>query len=290
MRTLLSALSSYLFLIVAFVLFQCSQASPTWPNDTNRKRDSSAGTPPPSTVEALLAQLRNPAEVLTVLLLIGGDVVQKAIAQVCGRAFTPVSFSFGWVGYAFSALMSVFGDGLIMPESDIAAKVIDVGSGNVQDNESWVLGRLVRDMELEVERYYPTTMGKPPPPNDGQENYKELKGLEKKPKLDQRLQESPLIITKWEAINHEREVRGKPFPQPNLPHRDYIWWSYISVAITQVSPPSQRNVPSLILFREYRMHISLLPEHAALLVKMYERSMLTLRSWGSACHCCRSNV
>lgn len=237
MRPLLSALSSYLLLIIILsILFQRSKALPTTlVNETIQKRESSTATPPPSTIDALLAQLKNPAEVLTVLLLIGGDVVQKAIAQVCGRAFTPVSFSFGWVGYAFSALMTVFGDGLIMPESDITAKVIDVDSGNCHENESWVLGRLIRDMELAVERHYPSRMGKPSLPAKAH-GLACKKGLEERlGPDDHRLMESPLLITKWKAtaMLRERIIDKKPVPLPDLPQRDYIWWSYIFVAILQ---------------------------------------------------------
>src|SRR4051812_48642695 len=49
----------------------------------------------------LLQQYDNPSEVLSILLLIGGDIVQKAIAQLVGRwRVTPAAFSFGWVSYA----------------------------------------------------------------------------------------------------------------------------------------------------------------------------------------------
>jgi hypothetical protein len=77
--------------------------------------------------------MRNPSEVFAVLLIIGGDIIQKAIAQQTGRtlgktsmSLTLVSFSFGWVAYAFGALMSAFGDGTFMPIPDYPAVVIDV--------------------------------------------------------------------------------------------------------------------------------------------------------------------
>ncbi|EPQ54741.1 hypothetical protein GLOTRDRAFT_13685, partial [Gloeophyllum trabeum ATCC 11539] len=58
---------------------------------------------------------RSPSDILSILLLIGGDIIQKALAQVSGYYFTPVAFSFGWIAYAFAALMSSFGDGKLMP-------------------------------------------------------------------------------------------------------------------------------------------------------------------------------
>jgi hypothetical protein len=57
----------------------------------------------------LAAQWSNPSDILSILLLLGPDVVQRAVAQQAGRVITPVAFSFGWVAYAVSALLSAFG-------------------------------------------------------------------------------------------------------------------------------------------------------------------------------------
>lgn len=48
----------------------------------------------------LRGQWTNPGDVFTILMIIGGEIVQVAIAQLCCGpipSFTPVSFSFGWV-------------------------------------------------------------------------------------------------------------------------------------------------------------------------------------------------
>ncbi|KAK7056637.1 hypothetical protein VNI00_002354 [Paramarasmius palmivorus] len=90
---------------------------------------------------------RNPSDTLSILLLIGGDVVLKALAQLSGRRVVPVAFSFGWVAYSFNTLMSVCGDGRLMPKPDYPAKLINAKSGFVRENRSWVLGRLLRDSE-----------------------------------------------------------------------------------------------------------------------------------------------
>ena len=50
-----------------------------------------------SSAAELGAQWRNPSDIFTVLLIIGGNVVQAAVAQLSGGRLTPVSFSFGWV-------------------------------------------------------------------------------------------------------------------------------------------------------------------------------------------------
>jgi hypothetical protein len=42
----------------------------------------------------------SPTDIFTILLLVGGEVIQAAMAQLCGGPvphLTPVSFSFGWV-------------------------------------------------------------------------------------------------------------------------------------------------------------------------------------------------
>ncbi|UKZ68394.1 uncharacterized protein TrAtP1_009433 [Trichoderma atroviride] len=114
----------------------------------------SNGTDP--TPEIFLDQMENPSEVFSVLLIIGGDIIQKAIAQLAGGKITLVSFSFGWVAYAFNALMSAFGDGQLMPDPDYPAVVITASSGIKKTNYSWVLGRLIRDLEFEVAKHFKT--------------------------------------------------------------------------------------------------------------------------------------
>lgn len=40
-------------------------------------------------------QFNHPQEVFSVLLILGGDVVARALAQLAGGPLTPVAFSFG---------------------------------------------------------------------------------------------------------------------------------------------------------------------------------------------------
>ncbi|RYO97442.1 hypothetical protein DL765_011186 [Monosporascus sp. GIB2] len=98
-------------------------------------------------------QLKNPSEAFSVLLIIGGDIVQKAVAQLSGRRITFVVFSFGWVSYAFNSLMSAFGDGSLMPDPDVTCEVITISSGIKKSSNSWTLGRLLRDLEREVNNF-----------------------------------------------------------------------------------------------------------------------------------------
>lgn len=108
-----------------------------------------------STASVLGSQWTNPSEVTTVLMIIGADVVQKALAQTTGCWYTPVCFSFGWVPYSFTALISVLGDGRLLPEPDVGCKVINLNSGYARDNKNWVIGRLLRDSEAHVQRLKP---------------------------------------------------------------------------------------------------------------------------------------
>lgn len=98
----------------------------------------------------LLSQWQNPGDIFALLLIIGGDIIQKAIARLAGVRLmglhvNPVAFSFGWVAYGFMALASALGHEKLMPEAEIPIKVINCDTGYDRDNQSWVLGRLLRD-------------------------------------------------------------------------------------------------------------------------------------------------
>lgn len=108
----------------------------------------------------LREQWGNPRDILSLLLLLGGDIVQKAIAQLVGyqvRPFgqrgpavsvAPVAFSFGWVAYGFSSLLASFGDMALMPVCDHPCLLVSCDTGFARENRSWALGRLLRDHEI----------------------------------------------------------------------------------------------------------------------------------------------
>lgn len=64
---------------------------------------------PITTAGFFAKQWMNPNETFSVLLLLGPEVVQQAVAQLAGRAVTPVAFSFGWVAYSTKAFLAVIG-------------------------------------------------------------------------------------------------------------------------------------------------------------------------------------
>ena len=48
-----------------------------------------------STAAEFSEQSTNPSDVFSVLLILGGDMIARALAQLAGFAVTPVAFSFG---------------------------------------------------------------------------------------------------------------------------------------------------------------------------------------------------
>src|SRR5579862_8567675 len=99
----------------------------------NASHFSSSG----DTASQLRTQLSNPSDILSLLLLVGGDIVQKALAQFVSvrvklttrygptLLLTPVAFSFGWVAYAFTSLTSIIGGKQLMPEPDCPSIVVN---------------------------------------------------------------------------------------------------------------------------------------------------------------------
>jgi hypothetical protein len=46
------------------------------------------------------------------------------------------------------ALSSALGDGTLMPVPDVPCGVIKLKTGHYRQNESWIIGRLLRDLEI----------------------------------------------------------------------------------------------------------------------------------------------
>ena len=102
-----------------------------------------------STSGELRSQWVRPNDILSLLLLVGGDVLQQALAQQTGDKFpTPVVFSFGWVAYAFTALLSAVGNDRLMPSPATSSSVIlSTKHGYARTNTSWIVSRILRDYE-----------------------------------------------------------------------------------------------------------------------------------------------
>jgi hypothetical protein len=141
MATQRSAVSSMLY--SNHSIEQCVQCA-SIPATRKQPRDETSA--------AFKVQMINPSDIMSLLLLVGGDIVQKAIAQVCGRRVTFCSFSFGWVAYSLSALMNTFGEKTFMPKPDYASSVINLKSAGIKSSESWIISRLIRDLEADIEK------------------------------------------------------------------------------------------------------------------------------------------
>ncbi len=99
---------------------------------------------------SLKSQWSNPSDILSLLLLLGGDIIRCALAQQAGdrTLLTPVVFSFGWVADAFTALLSIVSGEQLMPVTpDVPVVVASTEFGHGRSNQSWILGRLTRDFE-----------------------------------------------------------------------------------------------------------------------------------------------
>lgn len=117
-----------------------------------------------STSEELSTQWQNPSDILSLLLLIGWEIVQKALAQLTGYciapfgqgrtrvSLAPVAFSFGWVAFGFTSLMSAMGNQQLMPTAERPALVMNCANSFTRDNQSWLLERLLRDHEARHQR------------------------------------------------------------------------------------------------------------------------------------------
>jgi hypothetical protein len=130
---------------------------------------------PDNAASNLRSQWSNLGDILSLLLLIGGDIVQKAIAQLVGytiRPFgksnlsigiAPVAFSFGWVTYGFTNLLSAVGEKRLMPTADYSSVVVNCANAFTRVNQSWTLSRLLRDHEArhEVDSTNPPTSTSP---------------------------------------------------------------------------------------------------------------------------------
>lgn len=60
--------------------------------------------------------------------------------------------SAGWVAYAVTAVVSAIGENTLMLLPDTACKLINGKNGYIRDNISWILGQVVRDYEIWMNR------------------------------------------------------------------------------------------------------------------------------------------
>jgi hypothetical protein len=175
-----------------------------------------------------VAQFTEPSDIFSVLLILGGDVVQLALAALAGGSpFTPVAFSFGWVAYAISAVLSAFGDNcLVRCAPEIGLKVFNMNSGYRRDNQSWLLARFFKTYPFwmspearSILRYGSQT----PPPRDEEHS--------KSPQPYEGAFGDPPAVALCVAVYDWVE---QPRGTPGIPTRDLLWWSGLLTTIVQL--------------------------------------------------------
>ncbi|KAM0703946.1 hypothetical protein Q7P35_008952 [Cladosporium inversicolor] len=164
-------------------------------------------------------QFHHPAEVFSVLLILGGDVVARALAQLAGGRLTPVTFSFGWVAYAVSAVVSAVGENKIMPPPDTSCVLINGDSGYSRENTSWVLGRLLRDFDGWMHGQVKAHIIKM--------RAERIKFLEERDKKVLTPEAKPTIVSLCVSVY---EAVGTP----GSPKADWVWWTGIAAGVIQL--------------------------------------------------------
>jgi hypothetical protein len=87
--------------------------------------------------------------IIPLLMILGPELVAKALAiTTASPRNDSVCFGFGLLAYVFSLLTSAFaGFGEILPKPEITSKVLNLKSGQGRTNSSFVLSRVLRDLE-----------------------------------------------------------------------------------------------------------------------------------------------
>ncbi|KAG9844091.1 hypothetical protein KCU98_g7257, partial [Aureobasidium melanogenum] len=149
-----------------------------------------------NTSEWLRVQWRNPRDIFTILLIIGGDIVRVAVAQI---------------SYAVSAMLSAMGDTRLMPNPELDCLLINAKTGYARANKSWILSRMLRDFDY----WYPRLV-------DSEESAKTIV-LQRASTGKQRIRIG-LRVSVWQCT--KAVDRG---------HGDVVYWIGLLVAILQLA-------------------------------------------------------
>ncbi|KAL4947357.1 hypothetical protein BDW69DRAFT_178562 [Aspergillus filifer] len=161
----------------------------------------------------------------TILLLIGGDLVNRALANLAGGLFTPVAFSFGWVSYATSAVCSALGEYRLMPDADTGCSLINGKNGYVRGNNSWILGRIMRDYEHWMD---PAIKIKTNELLDARWKFDQAREAEQYPDSGvqvPRPSQAGLVVSVYKPSTTKRH---------GVPGKDLLYWSGLAVTIVQL--------------------------------------------------------
>ena len=96
------------------------------------------------------SQWKSPSNILSIFLIVAGNIVGEALDQLSGPGIAPIVFSFGWVSYAVKAFTSAIGlHKLIAPPSKASpsSHAINIDTGRSCKNRSPTLERIMRDFD-----------------------------------------------------------------------------------------------------------------------------------------------
>ncbi|PLB36805.1 uncharacterized protein BDW47DRAFT_132606 [Aspergillus candidus] len=175
--------------------------------------------------ESLRQQWQEPSDVFTILLIIGGDIVHRALGAVSGGTLTPVAFSYGWVAYAMSALLSTAGEARLLPPSPVPdLAVINLSSGYRRTNRSWTIGRLFETydswMPPPVRDRIAHPVLPPPPSTTADEE------VQHHPPAPPAAAAVPLCVAVY--------TWAVPRLQPGRTGRDWVWWTGLVTTAAQL--------------------------------------------------------
>ncbi|KAH6666290.1 hypothetical protein B0J14DRAFT_604564 [Halenospora varia] len=175
-----------------------------------------------ATSNELRQQWAQPTDVFNVLLLLGGDIVNKALAQLSGSVITPVTFSFGWVSYAVKTLLASVGEAKLMPSAtESPCLLVTAKNGYIRSNASWVISRILRDYESWMD---PAIRLRLEEMLDERQLY--MRQKTKKGTIVPRPGQTGLCISIYEPS--KSKTAGEPT-------RDLIYWSGLAVAFIQLA-------------------------------------------------------
>ncbi|KAH8589883.1 hypothetical protein B0O99DRAFT_580970 [Bisporella sp. PMI_857] len=167
----------------------------------------------PNAKDEFRSQWQEPSDIFSVLLILGGDVIQTALVALTGGIITPVAFSFGWVAYAISALLSSFGENkLIRCGPEIAILAINLQSGYSRPNQSWLLARLLKTYEFWMAKEVKETIDAPPPLRDEEGAIHEVRNIA-----------LCVAVYRWSKKR-----------KPGHPAYDWVWWSGLITTVVQL--------------------------------------------------------
>ncbi|KAK3349198.1 hypothetical protein B0T25DRAFT_457001 [Lasiosphaeria hispida] len=168
------------------------------------------------------SQWTNPGDVFSVLLIVGADVIQLALAALTGHTLTPIAFSFGWVAYGISAVVSAVGENrLVRCPPEIDMDVVNLASGYGRPNRSWLLARLVRTFDhWAAEEVRAAVRGVHILPTRDEEE-----GLLQGRKRPEMYAGLCVVVCKWVQNGGS---------EPGVPALDGVWWSGLLVSAVQL--------------------------------------------------------